>query len=89
MFLFSPDRQIAIDDLSFSMIGDLVVSPLNTRNTKFAVELPQASDADTAIMTSAIIDAFTEHGVSITNITFLVYQPETAIRTFLINISFR
>jgi len=89
LLLFSPDKQNALDNESVSLIGELLKSPMNIRGTKIAIEIPRASDEDTAKITTAVLDAFSTYDVSVNNIQFYIYEPETNIRTFLINISFR
>ena len=87
-FLFTPDQQVAIDDNTSSMIGELLTSPKNTDDAKIAVEIPQLSDEETTVLTNAVINVLSSHDVSVNDIIFFVYQPEEDIRTFVINISF-
>lgn len=88
-FLFTLDAQTAIDDESFSLLGDLMSSPRNIRGSKIAVEIPKLPDEDTATLTSIILNAFADQGVSAHSILFYIYQPELNVRTFTISVSFR
>ena len=88
-FLFTPDSQTAVDEDSVSKIGELLKSPKNERGAKIAVEIPQLSDDDTALITAAIIDAFEVYNIPLSSVVFFVYQPEPNLKTFAISISFR
>jgi len=73
-FLFSPETQTTIDGDILTKISELLSSPQKTDSSIIAVEIPDLSDNDTNIVTSAIINAFEALGVSINDIVFLVYQ---------------
>ena len=88
-FLFNPIIQDAVDSNIDAKLGELLTSPKNTNSAKIAVEIPQLPDNDTAILTAAILNAFTEHDIPLSNIVFFVYHPETDIQAFEISISFR
>jgi len=87
-FLFTPGIQDNIDNHIDTKIGELLTSPKNANNAKIAVDIPQLPDNDTVILTTAILDTFTKHEVSLGDIVFFVYQPDPDIQTFEINISF-
>jgi len=88
-FLFTPDIQAALDDNITLMLGELLTSPVNTGDKKIAVDIPQLPDDDTAILTAAILVAFSTYEVPLHDIVFFVYRPESDAKTFEINISFR
>lgn len=88
-FLFTPGQQSALDDDTASKIGELLTSPKNTLEAKIAAEIPQLSDNETAILTSAILDVFNTLEVPLSDIVFFVYQPEPGTKTFEVSISFQ
>ena len=88
-FLFSPEMQTSLDEDTTTAIGQLLTSPKNTGDAKLAVEIPQISDAETAVITSAILNVFSSHSIPLSDIIFFVYQPDEDIKTFKINISFQ
>ena len=88
-FLFTPGSQTALDADTVSMIGELLKSPKNITGVTIAIEIPHLSDEDTAVMTTAIIDAFELHEIPLSSVVIFVYQPEPNIKTFAVNISFR
>ena len=88
-FMFTPETQTFLDGDSISMIGQLLTSPKNTAGSKMAVEIPQLPDDEAVILTTAIINALSTHGVLLSDIIFLIYQPDAGIKTFKINISFQ
>jgi len=87
-FLFTPDNQTELDDNTITMIGMLLTSQQDTEDKKIAVEIPQVSDTETAVITTAIINALEVYDIPVSDIVFLIYQPEPDIQTFEINISF-
>jgi len=87
-FLFTPNQQDTLDSNIDTKLGELLTSPKNTNDAKIAVEIPQLPDTETAILTTSILNAFIRHEVSLSDIIFFVYQPDTDIQTFEINISF-
>jgi len=87
-FLFTPNQQDVIDNNTDIKLGELLTSPKNTNDAKIAVEIPQLPDAETAILTTAILNVFNKHGVPLSEIVFFVYEPEPDIKTYEINISF-
>ena len=87
-FIFTPDLQVALDVFTIATIGDLLTSPQNTTGSKVAVEIPQMADEKTAILTNAVVHAFSIHDVPLTDVVFFVYQQETDTRTVKVNISF-
>ena len=88
-FMFSPESQTALDSNTTSAIGQLLTSPKNTEASKIAVEIPQLSDDETAVLTSAITNALNVHGVQLTDIIFFVYQPDQDIKTYKVNMFFQ
>ena len=88
-FLFAPSLQTTLEDNTSSTIGQLLLSPKNTEDAKIAVEIPQLPDEDTAVLTTVILNAFITHDVSLSDIVFFVYQPESDEEPFEINISFK
>jgi hypothetical protein len=88
-FLFTPNQQDALDSNVDTKLGELLTSLKNTNNAKIAVDIPQLPDTDTAILTTAILDAFTKHEVPLGDIVFFVYQPDPDVQTFEIHISFQ
>lgn len=88
-FLFSPGSQSSIDDYTAVRIGDLLKSPHNTDTSIIAVEMPLLSDDEAAILTNAIIDAFGKNNISMSDVVFYVYHPETSSSSYEVNISFR
>jgi len=89
VFLFTPQLQNALDESTISAIGELLTSQKNTNNAKIAIDIPQLPDNDAATLTNAILEAFSIHGVPLSDITFFVYQPDPDTLTFKINISFQ
>ena len=87
-FLFTPNQQDTLDSNIDTKLGELLTSPKNTNDAKIAVEIPQLPDTETAILTTAIINAFNRHEVPLSDIIFFVYQPDPNAQTFEINISF-
>jgi hypothetical protein len=87
-FLFTPNLQDTLDSNVDTKLGELLTSLKNTDDAKIAVEIPLLSDTDTAILTTAILNAFNKHDVPLSDIVFFVYQPDTDIQTFEISISF-
>jgi len=81
-FIYIPESQIVIDENITSMIGELISSPQNIEGSKFSVEIPQLLDGDTAILTTAIINAFNTYGIKIGDIVFYVYLPRESAQTF-------
>jgi len=88
-FLFTPELQTALDDNITSMIGELLTSPKNIDNAKISVEIPNLPDEETEVLTTAIINAFTKHDVSLSDIVFFVYQPKQDEQTFAIKMYFQ
>jgi len=88
-FLFSPELQTTLDENTASAIGQLLTSPKNTNGAKLAVEIPQLADDKTAVITTAILNTLNSHEVPLSDIIFFVYQPDTDIKEFKINISFQ
>ena len=88
-FLFTPNQQDTLDSNIDTKLGELLTSPKNTNDAKIAVEIPQLSDNDTAILTTAILNAFNNHNVPLNDIVFFVYRPEPDISAFEVNISFQ
>jgi len=77
-----------LSDYAVSKIGELLTSPLNTEGATFSADIPFLPDAEAAILTSSIIDAFMLHGVVVNDIIFFVYQHEND-EEFNINIQIR
>jgi len=88
-FMFSPETQTTLDSNTTSAIGQLLTSPKNTDTSKIAVEIPQLSDDEAAVLTTAITNALSTHGVPLTDVVFFVYQPDQDIKTYKINIAFQ
>jgi len=89
VFMFTPQTQTALDSDTTSLIGQLLTSPKNTAGSKIAVEIPQLPDDEAVILTTAIINALSTHGVLLSDIIFFIYQPDAGIKTFKVNISFQ
>jgi len=87
-FLYAPDSQTTLDENTSSMIGQLLTSTKNTPDSKIAVEIPQLTDEETAVLTTVILNTFINHDVSLSDIVFYVYRPESDTEPFKINISF-
>ena len=87
-FLFTPDLQDTLDSDTDTKLGELLTSPKNTTDAKIAVEIPQLPDTETAILTTAILNAFNKHEVPLSDIIFFVYQTVPDAQTFEIKISF-
>lgn len=88
-FLFNPDKHNNLDSDTTAAIGFLLTSPKNTEDTIFAVEIPQLTDEKTAIVTTAVLNAFELNNVSVNDVIFFVYQPEPDLEDCKINISLR
>ena len=88
-FLFSPEAQTTLDDNTITKIGELLSSPQNTSDKKITVDIPQLSDGDMAVLTAAIINAFSTYDVPMSHIIFFVYQPRPDINIFEVNVAFR
>jgi len=88
-FMFTPESQITLDGNVISMIGQLLTSSKNNNDSKMAIEIPQLPDDETAILTTAIINALSTYDIPLSDIIFFVYQPDSGIKTFKINISFQ
>ena len=87
-FRFSPGLQTDLDDETVTKLGQFLMSSKNTKDSKISVEIPLLADDDTAVITTAIINAFNIYEVPLSDIVFFVYQPEPATETFEINMSF-
>jgi len=87
-FLYTPDQQTSIDSETNSLIGQLLTSPKNTDESKIAVEIPQLPDEETSKLTTVILNAFITHNVSVNDIVFFVYPPQSGAKTYEINVSF-
>ena len=88
-FFFTPNAQTSLDENTVSVIGELLLSPKNTEDSTIVVEIPQLDDDDMAVLTTAVINAFSAHEVPLSDIVFIIYQPEPDTQTFKINISLR
>jgi len=89
VFLYSPETQTTLDENTFARIGEILTSPKNTSTAKIVVEIPQLDDDNMLKLTTAVTDAFAEHGVSINDIIFLVYESDPDALTFKISITFQ
>ena len=87
-FLFTPGSQSALDEESLSMIGELLKSPQNTTASILTVEIPLLSDEETAVVTGAVVDAFSSYEVPLSKIVFYIYHPEPNIKTYEISLKF-
>ena len=87
---FSPDQDDAFDSKTISLIGDFIASPQNTANAKILVEIPKLSDDEVTVMINAITDAFKEHGVKQSDLSFAFVDKSVSGKDgiFDINLSF-
>jgi len=88
LFRFSPEHQDALDADTVSMLGDFITSPKNTSDAQISVEIPRLSTADTTALKTAITDAFAEHGVAESKISFSSYNTGSVGNTFDVKLSF-
>jgi len=87
-FMFSPEKQDALDADTVSMIADFITSPRNTSNSQVSAEIPVLSNSDTSVLKSAITEAFAEHGISQSRISFATYQSDSSNNSFEVKLSF-
>jgi len=87
-FHYTLDMQTYLDDNVVYLIGELLTSPKNTEASLISVEIPQLSDDDTIILTSAIIDVLSGFDVPLSDIVFFVVSTEIGVDDgFLVKIS--
>ena len=88
-FYYTLDMQASIDDYIKGLIGELLTSPKNNEDSFISVEIPQLSDDDTIILTSAIIDVLSGFDVPLSDIVFFIVSMETIDNEgFLVKLSF-
>ena len=87
-FLFSPDYQDELDPLTASMLGELLKSRYNTRNSSIAVATPRLSNKDSSTLMAAVKSAFGAHGVSDQRIMHIENSTGVAGETFEVSFYF-
>ena len=88
LFLFAPGIQDTLDDKTVSMLGEFVTSPKNTIDTVILIEIPLLPEEDTNTLISAIAEAFAKHGVSQSELAYIVYQTDTDEDAYVVTLSF-
>ena len=87
-FLFSPDYQSELDADTASLIGVLLNSPNNTRNSTIAVATPRLSDSASTTLMAAVVRAFDFYGVSEQRIAHIENSTRAAGKTFEVSFYF-
>jgi len=87
-FLFSPDKQNALDNETLSMLGDFIKSPKNTSDSAIAVEMPQLSAENAEKLVSAVVNAFTALGVQEQRLAYILHPLEIPQGAFEVHLSF-
>jgi len=87
-FMFAPELQNALDTDTVSMLGEFLSSPRNTSDSKILIEVPALPANQTANLTSAITDAFSQYGVQQRDLTFEAYQSDSDYSSFVIVLTF-
>jgi len=85
-FMFTPSTQTSLDENTIAMLGAFLTSPQNTENAKIAVEIPQLPDAESNIITTAVINALTNFEVPLSKIIFYVYQAPSGMESYELKI---
>jgi len=88
LFIFAPGLQDALDDMTVSMLGEFITSPKNTVDAVILIEIPLLSEENTTILISAIADAFAKHGVTQSELAYVVYQSDKDETTYEVTLSF-
>ena len=73
-FAYFPGLQDELDDDTIALLGDLLNSPKNTRNSIITVETPLMSDADNEKLLTAVADALKAYGIAEQRITHSMRQ---------------
>ena len=87
-FMFAPEHQDALDPDTLSMLGEFVDSPGNTKDSFILVKIPSLPAEKNSILTSAIIDAFSQQGIARRTLSFETYQSNSDDDSFEIRLSF-
>ena len=87
-FMYAPDIQSALDTDTITMLGEFITSPRNTRDSIILVEIPDLPTGEASALTSAITNAFSQHGVTRRDLTFETYQSDISDSSFEVMLSF-
>ena len=87
-FLFSPAYQDELDSATASLLGDLLRSPNNTRNSSIAVATPRLSHNDSTTLMAAVSSAFSVYGITEQRILHIENSTGTAGETFEVSFYF-
>ena len=87
-FLFSPDKQDAIDDETMSSLGIFLSSHMYLENSKIAVEMPELTGETAEKTKSAILSAFASFRVPERRLVFIVDLFGVPESTFEIHLSY-
>jgi len=88
IFLILPGSQASLDEDTIHAIGEFLTLHEYSDGDNIAVEIPQLSDEDMGNVTTAVLSALQENNVSINDIIFYIYQPESDSIEYEIRISF-
>ena len=87
-FLFSPGYQSELDSDTASLLGVLLNSQNNTRNSMIAVATSRLSDSASSTLMAAIVRAFGVYGISEQRILHIENSTGVAAETFEVSLYF-
>jgi len=73
---FSPGSQTDFDEDAVLLIGEFLLSELNAGDNGIIVEIPQLSDGEALVLTTALIDVFDGFDVALSRVVFFLYNAE-------------
>ncbi|MDR2598809.1 MAG: hypothetical protein LBC73_00860 [Oscillospiraceae bacterium] len=88
VFIFSTDIQTELDAETASYLPNFLDSPKNTALAKIEISMPVLPEKETSEIITAVVDAFSDLGVTQQDMVFSTFLTNTDNRLFEINLSF-